>query len=97
LIEFQSKLPFAAAQMGKCFLNEISPYSGLIRDREFTQAVFEHFCDPSDKSHPEFDQVSKCIETDQLYQFYFNFYIKRVSIHSRFVMYESCFIRPATK
>ena len=25
--------------------------------REFTMAEIEHFCDPSDKSHPKFDTV----------------------------------------
>jgi len=53
----QSKLPFAAAQMGRCFRHDISPGSGLIRYREFNTAVFEHFCDPNDKSHPDIDQV----------------------------------------
>ena len=37
--------------------NEISPRSGLIRVREFTMAEIEHFCDPSDKSHPKFDDI----------------------------------------
>lgn len=53
----QEKLPFAAAQIGNAFRNEISPRSGLIRVREFTMAEIEHFCDPSDKSHPKFDTV----------------------------------------
>ncbi|XP_011301987.1 glycine--tRNA ligase [Fopius arisanus] len=58
LLEFnQDKLPFAAAQIGNAFRNEISPRSGLIRVREFTMAEIEHFCDPSDKSHPKFDGV----------------------------------------
>ncbi|XP_050515936.1 glycine--tRNA ligase [Diabrotica virgifera virgifera] len=58
LLEFnQGKLPFAAAQIGNAFRNEISPRSGLIRVREFTMAEIEHFCDPSDKSHPKFDNV----------------------------------------
>ncbi|KZS14907.1 Glycine--tRNA ligase [Daphnia magna] len=58
LLEFnQGKLPFAAAQIGNSFRNEISPRSGLIRVREFTMAEIEHFCDPSDKSHPKFDEV----------------------------------------
>ncbi|XP_030761384.1 glycine--tRNA ligase [Sitophilus oryzae] len=60
LLEFnQGKLPFAAAQIGNAFRNEISPRSGLIRVREFTMAEIEHFCDPSDKSHPKFEQVKK--------------------------------------
>ncbi|XP_057331330.1 glycine--tRNA ligase [Microplitis mediator] len=58
LLEFNSeKLPFAAAQIGNAFRNEISPRSGLIRVREFTMAEIEHFCDPNDKSHPKFDAI----------------------------------------
>ncbi|XP_012288740.1 glycine--tRNA ligase [Orussus abietinus] len=58
LLEFnQEKLPFAAAQIGNAFRNEISPRSGLIRVREFTMAEIEHFCDPTDKSHPKFEEV----------------------------------------
>jgi len=59
LLEFnQGRLPFAAAQIGNAFRNEISPRSGLIRVREFTMAEIEHFCDPSDKSHPKFTRVA---------------------------------------
>lgn len=58
LLDFnQGQLPFAAAQIGSAFRNEISPRSGLIRVREFTMAEIEHFCDPSDKSHPKFESV----------------------------------------
>jgi len=58
LLEFNSgKLPFAAAQIGNSFRNEISPRSGLLRVREFTMAEIEHFCDPTDKSHPKFEEV----------------------------------------
>ncbi|XP_056644958.1 glycine--tRNA ligase [Diorhabda sublineata] len=58
LLEFnQGKLPFAAAQIGNAFRNEISPRSGLIRVREFTMAEIEHFCDPNDKSHCKFANV----------------------------------------
>lgn len=58
LLEFNSgKLPFAAAQIGNAFRNEISPRSGLIRVREFTMAEIEHFCDPQDKSHAKFSLV----------------------------------------
>ncbi|CAH0556631.1 unnamed protein product [Brassicogethes aeneus] len=58
LLEFnQGKLPFASAQIGLAFRNEISPRSGLIRVREFTMAEIEHFCDPSDKSHWKFDSI----------------------------------------
>ena len=59
LLEFnQGRLPFAAAQIGNSFRNEISPRSGLIRVREFTMAEIEHFCDPVDKSHPKFSGVA---------------------------------------
>ncbi len=44
-----SKLPFAAAQIGQSYRNEISPKAGLLRVREFTQAEIEHFCHPQDK------------------------------------------------
>ncbi|XP_040074995.1 glycine--tRNA ligase [Ixodes scapularis] len=58
LLEFnQGRLPFAAAQIGNAFRNEISPRSGLIRVREFTMAEIEHFVDPNDKSHPKFASV----------------------------------------
>ncbi|CAO1341939.1 unnamed protein product [Diamesa hyperborea] len=59
LLEFnQGKLPFAAAQIGNAFRNEISPRSGLIRVREFTMAEIEHFCDPNFKDHPKFEDVT---------------------------------------
>ncbi|KAF6198486.1 hypothetical protein GE061_008234 [Apolygus lucorum] len=59
LLEFnQGKLPFAAAQIGNAFRNEISPRSGLLRVREFTMAEIEHFCNPNDKSHPKFSDVA---------------------------------------
>uniref|UniRef100_A0A8C0UHI6 Glycine--tRNA ligase n=1 Tax=Cyanistes caeruleus TaxID=156563 RepID=A0A8C0UHI6_CYACU len=59
LLEFnQGKLPFAAAQIGNSFRNEISPRSGLIRVREFTMAEIEHFVDPSEKNHPKFQNVA---------------------------------------
>lgn len=58
LLEFnQGRLPFAAAQIGNSFRNEISPRSGLIRVREFTMAEIEHFCDPNQKDHPKFVDV----------------------------------------
>ncbi|XP_039114086.1 glycine--tRNA ligase, mitochondrial 1-like [Dioscorea cayenensis subsp. rotundata] len=54
-----NKLPFAAAQIGQAFRNEISPRQGLLRVREFTLAEIEHFVDPDDKSHPKFHDVAK--------------------------------------
>ncbi|KRZ92850.1 Glycine--tRNA ligase [Trichinella sp. T8] len=59
LLQFnQGKLPFAAAQIGNSFRNEISPRQGLIRVREFTMAEIEHFVDPSEKAHPKFHRVA---------------------------------------
>ncbi|XP_062115559.1 glycine--tRNA ligase, mitochondrial 1 isoform X2 [Humulus lupulus] len=54
-----NKLPFAAAQIGQAFRNEISPRQGLLRVREFTLAEIEHFVDPEDKSHQNFAEVAK--------------------------------------
>lgn len=51
------RLPFAAAQIGQSYRNEIAPKAGLLRVREFTQAEIEHFCKPDDKSHPKFGSV----------------------------------------
>ncbi|CAK5114797.1 unnamed protein product [Meloidogyne enterolobii] len=59
LLEFnQGRLPFAAAQVGTGFRNEISPRQGLVRVREFTMCEIEHFVDPSDKNHPKFEKVA---------------------------------------
>ncbi|CAL2038419.1 unnamed protein product [Caenorhabditis brenneri] len=59
LLEFnQGKLPFAAAQIGLGFRNEISPRQGLIRVREFTMCEIEHFVDPEDKSFPKFAKIA---------------------------------------
>ena len=51
------KLPFASANIGLGFRNEISPRQGLIRVREFEMGEIEHFVDPLDKSHPKFDLI----------------------------------------
>lgn len=45
----QQRLPLAIAQVGKSFRNEISPKSGLIRQREFLVAEIEHFLHPDTK------------------------------------------------
>lgn len=59
LIEFNNgRLPFAAAQIGLGFRNEISPRQGLLRVREFTMAEIEHFVDPENKDHPKFASVA---------------------------------------
>lgn len=52
------KMPFAAAQIGLGFRNEIAPRSGLLRVREFCMGEIEHFVDPNDKSHPNFPAVA---------------------------------------
>lgn len=58
LLEFNNgRMPFAAAQIGLGFRNEISPRAGLLRVREFTMAEIEHFCDPQDKSHHKFNLI----------------------------------------
>lgn len=58
LLEFEGgKLPFACAQIGLSFRNEISPKAGLLRVREFQQAEIEHFVNADDKSHPKFSTV----------------------------------------
>ena len=52
------KMPFAAAQIGLGFRNEIAPRSGLLRVREFCMAEIEHFVNPKDKDHPSFATVA---------------------------------------
>jgi glycyl-tRNA synthetase len=52
------KMPFAAAQIGLGFRNEIAPRSGLLRVREFCMGEIEHFVNPKDKSHPSFSNVA---------------------------------------
>ncbi|KAJ7202068.1 hypothetical protein GGX14DRAFT_654690 [Mycena pura] len=60
LLEFNNgRVPFASAQVGRAFRNEISPRAGLLRVREFTMAEIEHFVDPLDKSHPRFSEVAE--------------------------------------
>lgn len=60
LLEFNNgKLPFAAAQIGKSFRNEISPRSGLLRVREFEMAEIEHFVNPDKRNDfPKFSTVA---------------------------------------
>lgn len=58
LLEFNNgRVPFASAQIGRSFRNEISPRAGLLRVREFTMAEIEHFVDPEDKRHERFREV----------------------------------------
>ncbi|EIW75771.1 glycyl-tRNA synthetase [Coniophora puteana RWD-64-598 SS2] len=58
LLDFNNgRVPFASAQVGRSFRNEISPRAGLLRVREFTMGEIEHFVDPLDKSHERFHEV----------------------------------------
>lgn len=58
LLEFNGgRLPFAAAQVGSAFRNEIAPRAGLLRVREFTLAEIEYFVHPRDKTHRAFPSV----------------------------------------
>ncbi|KAG2370778.1 hypothetical protein C9374_003246 [Naegleria lovaniensis] len=58
LLEYNGKqMPFASAQIGQAFRNEISPRSGLLRVREFTLAEIEHFLNPERDVHPKLEQV----------------------------------------
>merc|ERR1740124_1590082 len=52
------KMPFAAAQIGLGFRNEIAPRSGLLRVREFCMGEIEHFVNPKDKKHHNFPSVA---------------------------------------
>ena len=52
------RVPFAAAQIGLGFRNEIAPKNGLLRVREFTMAEIEHFVKPDEKQHPKFQNVA---------------------------------------
>jgi len=59
LLDFnQQRMPFAAAQIGTGFRNEIAPRNGLLRVREFCMAEIEHFVHPEKKSHPKFKRVA---------------------------------------
>ncbi|CDO77621.1 hypothetical protein BN946_scf184946.g14 [Trametes cinnabarina] len=66
LLEFNDgRIPFASAQIGRSFRNEISPRAGLLRVREFTMAEIEHYVDPEDKRHERFSEV-RDVELDLL-------------------------------
>ncbi|KAL7753635.1 Glycine--tRNA ligase 1, mitochondrial [Sorochytrium milnesiophthora] len=62
LLEFNNgRMPFASAQIGRSFRNEISPRQGLIRVREFLMGEIEHYVDPLNKDHPNFDSVKDVV------------------------------------
>jgi len=52
------RMPFAAAQIGLGFRNEIAPRSGLLRVREFCMGEIEHFVNPNNKKHANFASVA---------------------------------------
>lgn len=49
------RVPFAVAQVGQAFRNEIAPRSGLLRVREFTLAEIEYFVNPKSKDHVNYE------------------------------------------
>jgi len=53
----RNQLPFAVAQVGTAWRNEISPRRSLVRVREFTQAELEHFIDP-ETDEPNLEPVA---------------------------------------
>eukprot|EP01069_Polyplicarium_translucidae_P000120 Polyplicarium_translucidae@DN1067_c0_g1_i1.p1 len=53
------RMPFAAAQLGLAFRNEIAPRNGLLRVREFPMAEIEHFVHPLSKRHRKFESVKE--------------------------------------
>lgn len=56
-------MPFAAAQIGSGYRNEIAPRNGLLRVREFCMAEIEHFVHPENKQHPKFKNVANKVLT----------------------------------
>ncbi|RYP45840.1 hypothetical protein DL768_007866 [Monosporascus sp. mg162] len=54
----QSSMPFASANIGKSYRNEISPKSGRLRVRKFLMAEIEHYVDPK-KKYPRFVEVGE--------------------------------------
>ncbi|WFD03434.1 glycine--tRNA ligase [Malassezia obtusa] len=62
LLDFNNgRVPFASAQIGKSFRNEISPRAGLLRVREFVMAEIEHYVDPENKKHARFSDVENIV------------------------------------
>ena len=62
LLDFNNqRMPFAVAQIGRAFRNEISPRSGVLRVREFTMAEVEYFVHPERKQHPKFARLAHLV------------------------------------
>lgn len=55
------KLPFAAANIGLGFRNEIAPRNGLLRVREFEMGEIEHFYDPTDSTYPRYHTIEDTV------------------------------------
>ncbi|SCM04885.1 glycine--tRNA ligase, putative [Plasmodium chabaudi chabaudi] len=56
LLEYNGgKMPFAGAQIGLGFRNEISPRNGLLRVREFEMGEIEYFFNPEKSNHEKYD------------------------------------------
>jgi len=53
----RGRLPFGAAQVGRCLRNEISPRQGPIRLREFTIMEFEFFFNPKNPECKKLKEV----------------------------------------
>lgn len=59
LLEYNGgRMPFAAAQLGLGFRNEIAPRNALLRVREFQMGEIEYFVHPEEKTHPKFHTVA---------------------------------------
>lgn len=62
LLEYNNgRMPFAAAQIGNSYRNEIAPRNSLLRVREFCQAEIEHFVNIADKRHARFGEIAGII------------------------------------
>jgi glycyl-tRNA synthetase len=70
------KIPFAIAQIGKAFRNEIVARNFIFRVREMEQMEIEYFFDPETPWEPLFD---KWLEAQE--EFYFSLGIKPENLH----------------
>ena len=56
-----NRLPFAVAQIGHAFRNEIKPSQGVIRCREFELAEIQHFYDPKSAQFIDLSGLEKTV------------------------------------
>ena len=94
---FRGKLPFAIAQVGKSFRNEISPRQSLLRLREFYQAEIEIFCNPNhlDKlsKFEELNGTNLIIEIDsQVYELSAEEAVKKNIVPNKLIAYYLCLL-----